>query len=429
MKRSTGASRIASSRICVPSTFVVTNSRAPSAIDFSTCDSAAAFTITSTPSTTSRTSSSSRMSPCTNESRSCEITSARFSMLPAYVSASSETTSYGVDRSRWRMKFDEMNPAPPVTRTRISATAPKATDSELLVDRVQGAALDVPLDAGEVLADQREDEALRTEHDEHRDAQQQRPGEVSAVDPVPERVHTEDRREQGAERTDREARPLDRTRPEASQHVQRKAGEPQRRVARAAGARSMRDVDLDDARAAGQDERLGELLPADHAEHRLHGAPPVRVEGAAEVGDRDASEAPQHAVDQARRQRPAPRVVPRSPPPARHVGARLDCRHQLRDVLRRVLEVAVHRHDDLAAGACEPGVHGRVLPEVPLEADSANPVVRAAQALDLAPGPVGGAVVHEDQLVRPRELLQRRGRTGVQLGDRGRLLEHRHDDA
>ena len=48
MKRSTGVRRIASSRICVPSTFVVTNSDAPSSIDFSTCDSAAAFTITST---------------------------------------------------------------------------------------------------------------------------------------------------------------------------------------------------------------------------------------------------------------------------------------------------------------------------------------------------------------------------------------------
>ena len=49
MNRSTGVRRIASSRICVPSTFVVTNSEAPSSIDFSTCDSAAAFTITSTP--------------------------------------------------------------------------------------------------------------------------------------------------------------------------------------------------------------------------------------------------------------------------------------------------------------------------------------------------------------------------------------------
>ena len=80
----------------MPSTFVVTNSDAPASIDFSTCDSAAALTITSTSATTSRTSSGSRMSPCTNEWRSCEVTAARLSIVPAYVSASSETTSHGV---------------------------------------------------------------------------------------------------------------------------------------------------------------------------------------------------------------------------------------------------------------------------------------------------------------------------------------------
>jgi len=45
------------------------------------------------------------------------MTSARFSGFPAYVSASSETTSYGVLASRWRMKLAAMKPAPPVTRT------------------------------------------------------------------------------------------------------------------------------------------------------------------------------------------------------------------------------------------------------------------------------------------------------------------------
>ena len=54
----------------MPSTFVVTNSDAPDSIDFSTWDSAAAFTITSTSATTWRTRSGSRMSPWTNEWRS-----------------------------------------------------------------------------------------------------------------------------------------------------------------------------------------------------------------------------------------------------------------------------------------------------------------------------------------------------------------------
>ena len=120
MKRSTGVRRIASSRIWVPSTFVVTNSEAPSSIDFSTCDSAAALTITSTPSTSSATSAASRMSPWTNDRRSWLITSARFSRLPAYVSESSEITSCPVFASRWRITFEEMKPAPPVTRTRFT---------------------------------------------------------------------------------------------------------------------------------------------------------------------------------------------------------------------------------------------------------------------------------------------------------------------
>ena len=71
MNRSTGCLRIASSSTCVPTTFVVTNSAPPSAIDFDTCDSAAAFTITSTPSSAAVTSARSRMSPWMKRSRSC----------------------------------------------------------------------------------------------------------------------------------------------------------------------------------------------------------------------------------------------------------------------------------------------------------------------------------------------------------------------
>ena len=54
------------------------------------------------------------------------------------------------------MKFDEMNPAPPVTRTRLH---------KLLLDRVQRPAFDVPLDPSQRLSDQRQDEALDAEHE------------------------------------------------------------------------------------------------------------------------------------------------------------------------------------------------------------------------------------------------------------------------
>ena len=83
MNRSTGRSRIASSSTWVPTTLVVTNSAPPCSIDFDTCDSAAALTITSTPSSASVTSWMSRMSPLMKRSRSWPITSSRFSRLPA----------------------------------------------------------------------------------------------------------------------------------------------------------------------------------------------------------------------------------------------------------------------------------------------------------------------------------------------------------
>src|ERR687884_682499 len=102
------------------------------------------------------------------------------------------------------MKFDEMNPAPPVTSTRFG-------NSDLPVDRVQRSPLDVALDPTEVLADEREDEPLDPEHE----------------------------CEQRAHSSERDADPLDRLRPEAGEHVQREPRQPQRRVPRTAAARSM----------------------------------------------------------------------------------------------------------------------------------------------------------------------------------------------
>ena len=154
--------------------------------------------------------------------------------------------------------------------------------------------------------------------------------------------------------------------------MQREPREAERRVARGALARRVADVDLDDRRAAREDERLRELLPPDRAEHRLDRVAAVGVERAPEVRDVDAREAAQHPVDQPRRQRPPPRLVARGAPPARDVVARLHRLDEARHVLRRVLQVAVHRHDDRSARPREPGVHRRVLTRVPLQPDGAH---------------------------------------------------------
>ena len=159
----------------MPSTLVVTNSEAPSSIDFSTCDSAAALTITSTPSTSSAT------SVCVADVAVHE----REPLVAHHVGEVLQVAGVGerVERdhlvavcaSRWRITFEEMNPAPPVTRTRFTCSTSSA------LDRVQRPALDLALDAAEVLADEREDEPLHAEHEDHGPPRKSGPGKFDSA--------------------------------------------------------------------------------------------------------------------------------------------------------------------------------------------------------------------------------------------------------
>ncbi len=190
----------------------------------------------------------------------------------------------------------------------------------------------------------------------------------------------------------------------------------------------MRHVHLGDARSAREHERLRELLLPDRAQHRLDRAPPIRVVGTAEVGDVRPGEAPQHAVDHARGKRPPPGVAPSVPRSARHVRPVLDRCDQAREVLGRVLEVAVHRHEDLAPRANEPRVHRGVLAEVLLQADDADSVVGGVYPLELREGRVGRAVVDEDQLEAAARRVERLDRPLVQLAQAGTLVVDRDHD-
>src|SRR5690242_20438959 len=107
-----------------------------------------------------------------------------------------------------------MNPAPPVTRTRFLRKL------ELLVDGVEGPALDVSLDSAQIFPDQREDESVDSEDEQDGDAAEQRPGEVRVADPEDHAVGAEREGAEGAERADPDADQLDRLRPEAGEDVQ-----------------------------------------------------------------------------------------------------------------------------------------------------------------------------------------------------------------
>src|SRR3954454_5420990 len=151
------------------------------------------------------------------------------------------------------------------THTRIARIRTSASD--FAVDRVERPAFAPALDSAQVLAHEGEDEALEAEHVDDRDAAEQRPREVRLLDPVDDAVDPERGRDERAEDAQRDADPLDRLGPEPGEDVQREPRQPERRVARAAAPRRMADVDLHHRRAAGEDQRLRELLAADRAQH------------------------------------------------------------------------------------------------------------------------------------------------------------------
>ena len=183
-------------------------------------------------------------------------------------------------------------------------------------------------------------------------------------------------------------RPLDRLRPEARQHVERHADQPEPGVARTAVAPLVGDVDLGHRGAGRDDERLRELLLADRAGQREQRVAAVRVERAPEVGDVGLRELAEHPIHELRGQPPPPAVVAVDAPAARDLGAAVHGVDEPHDVGRLVLEVGVHRHDDVAAGADDAGVHGRVLAEVPLEADRADVRIVRVDLLERLPRPV-----------------------------------------
>ena len=72
--------------------------------------------------------------------------------------------------------------------------------------------------------------------------------------------------------------------------------------------------------------------------------------------------------------------------------------------------------------AREPRVHRRVLAEVALEADDAQPRIRGVQRSEPRIGRVGRAVVDEDRL--PVAPVERRGDPAVELLDGALLVQH-----
>jgi hypothetical protein len=71
---------------------------------------------------------------------------------------------------------------------------------------------------------------------------------------------------------------------------------------------------------------------------------------------------------------------------------------QTGDLLRRMLQVVVHRDHDLAGRGADAAKQRRVLAVVPHEVDAADPGPLAGELADHFPAPVAAAVVDEQEL-------------------------------
>src|SRR5207302_3703465 len=95
------------------------------------------------------------------------------------------------------------------------------------------------------------------------------------------------------------------------------------------------------------------------------------------------------------------------------------------DVPGIVLQVAIHRHDDLGASVVNTGRERCGLPKVASEADQPNSRVGGGEPAQAPEGAVRAAIIDEDELHR---VAQHGGDPAIQLFHVQLLIEHGHDD-
>ena len=110
------------------------------------------------------------------------------------------------------------------------------------------------------------------------------------------------------------------------------------------------------------------------------------------------------------------RVLPRAAPSRAHVETFAEPREQQRNVFRIVLQVRIHRNDDLARCEIEARLHGRGLSEVAAEVNDLEARMLRCHFVEQCGTAVGAAVVDEDDFPRLAQLLQRREESFAQRG-------------
>ena len=116
-------------------------------------------------------------------------------------------------------------------------------------------------------------------------------------------------------------------------------------------------------------------------------------------------------------------------PPAPHgIVALIQLGHQAGNLLGGVLQVRVQGDHHLSLGRLKPGKNGLVLPEVAVELQGPDVLrILPVQVGEKLPGAVGGAVVHEDDLIGAAHGGEGADQPLPQLPEIVFLVEHGND--
>jgi hypothetical protein len=167
-----------------------------------------------------------------------------------------------------------------------------------------------------------------------------------------------------------------------------------------------------------------------HQQQRVDHAAGHEAEVAAADGEVERGEGVERAVEEASRGdlEPALRVFG-APHGVDDVVSLAGLVHERRDDLGRMLEVGVHRDDEVAGRCGEAGGQGDLVPEVPRQPDPPEALVVTGRGFDRLPGGVGRAVVDDDDLPLRRQVLEDPGQAPEQLRNRLLLVARGDDDA
>ena len=115
-------------------------------------------------------------------------------------------------------------------------------------------------------------------------------------------------------------------------------------------------------------------------------------------------------------------------PAAGDIVTLVDFGQQRGNVFGSVLQVAVHGDHHVAFGFVEPRREGRGLPEVAAQPDDLQVPVGLHQVRQQLETPIGGGVIHEQNLVRPLQDLEHAGEAVVEREEGMLLVVNRNHD-